>query len=93
MRQDWYRRQCSLFSVRLGEWLEANPGRMTKARKAIVETEQELGRNFKNDEEAFQALLAVDEVIWSGPPKAGRVIFKSMRPSESFNKWLRDTAP
>jgi len=91
-RRDWYRAQCALFSARLGEWLEENPGRMTRSRKTILEAEKELGRNFRNDEEAYQSLIAIEEVIWSGSPKAGRVIFKSMRPSESFNKWLRDTA-
>ena len=87
-RQDWYRMQCALFNVRLGEWLEANPGRMTKARKVIVEAERELGRRFSNDEAAYQALLAIDEVIWSAPEKAGRVILRAMRPSESYNKFL-----
>jgi hypothetical protein len=61
---------------------------MTKARKIIIGCEQELGRRFGNDEEAYQALLFVDEVIWSAPPKAGRVILKAMRPSESYNKFL-----
>ena len=88
MKQDCYRKQCALFSVRLGEWLDANPGRMTKARKTILEAEQELSRNFRNDEEAYQALLAVEEVAWSAPASAGRVIVKAMRPSESYNEFL-----
>ena len=87
-RQDWYRKQCALFSVRLGEWLDANPGRMTKARKTILEAEKELSRNFRNDEQAYQALLAVEEVAWSAPAKAGKVIVKAMRPSESYNEFL-----
>ena len=87
-RQDWYRRQCSLFAVRLGEWLDDHPKRMTKARKIIVEAEQELSRNFKNDEQAYQALLAVEEVAWSAPASAGRVIVKAMRPSESYNEFM-----
>jgi len=91
-RQDWYRKQCALFSVRLGEWLDANPGRMTKARRIIIDAQRELGRNFKNDEQGYQALLAIDELIFSSPPAAAKVLFKAMRPSESFNKWLRDTA-
>jgi len=88
MKQDWYRRQCGLFAVRLGEWLDANPGRMTKARKIILEAEQELSRNFKNEEQAYQALLAVEEVAWSAPAKAGRVIIWALRPSESYNEFL-----
>ena len=92
-RQDWYRKQCALFSVRLGEWLEANPGRMTKARRIIVDAERELSRNFKNDEQAFQALLAIDELIFCSPTAAAKVLFKATRPSESYNKWLRETAP
>ena len=87
-RQDWYRRQCALFSVRLGEWLEANPGRMTTSRKVILEAENRLSRRFSNDEEAYHALIEIDEVIWSAPEKAGRVILKAMRPSESYAKFL-----
>lgn len=90
-RQDWYRKQCALFSVRLGEWLDDNPQRKTKGRQAIVEAEQELGRNFKDDEEAYQALIAVEDMMWVAPKKAARVIFNAMRPSESYNKWLKDT--
>ena len=86
----WYRRQCSLYSVRLGEWLMANHGRLTKARKAIVEAEKELARNFKNEEEAYQALLAVEEMAWSAPVSAFKVIHKAIRPSEKFNEfWQR----
>lgn len=69
-----------------------NPGRMTKARRIITDAQWELDRNFKNDEEAYQALLAIDELIFSAPPAAAKVLFKATRPSESFNKWLRDTA-
>jgi len=88
MKQDWYRKQCNLFAYRLAEWLDANPGRMTKARKTILEAERELSRNFKNDEQAYQALLAVEEVAWSAPAKAGKVIVKALRPSESYNEFL-----
>ena len=88
MKQDWYRKQCALFAVRLGEWLDSHPGRMTKARKTILEAERELARNFKNDEQAYQALIAVEEVAWSAPAKAGKVIVKAMRPSESYKEFL-----
>jgi len=88
VNQKWYRAQCALFSVRLGEWLESNPGRLTKARRIIIEAEKELGRNYKNEEEAYQSLLAVEEVAWCAPPKAGKVIVKAMRPSESYNEFL-----
>lgn len=87
-RQDWYRKQCALFSVRLGEWLDDNPGRMTKARKAILKAHDELARNFKDDNEAYLALVDVDDMAFEAPRSAGRVILKAMRPSESYNKWI-----
>ncbi len=83
----WYRNQCALYSVRLGEWLSENPGRMTKARKIITEAERELGRNLRNEEEAYQALLAVEEIAWSAPVSAFKVIHKAIRPSERFNEF------
>ncbi len=87
-RNDWYRMQCSLYATRLGEWLLANSGRKTKSRTIIQQCEIELGRYLRSEEEAYQALLAVEEVAWSAPEKAGRVIVKAMRPSESYTEFL-----
>ena len=42
----------------------------------------------KNEEEAYQSLLAVEEVAWCAPTKASKVIVKAMRPSESSNEFL-----
>ena len=85
----WYRRQCMLYSVRLGEWLSANPGRMTKSRKIITEAERELGEFHRSEEEAYQSLLAVEELAWSAPVSAFKVIHKAIRPSEKFNEFWK----
>ena len=85
----WYRRQVGLYAVRLGEYLEDNPGRLTKARKVIIEAERELARHFKNDEDAYQALLAVEEIAFSAPESAARVIHKATRPFEGFSEYWK----
>lgn len=90
-RDYWYRKQCALYAVRLGEWLDDRPSRMTKTRKVVMAAETELARNFKNDKEAYEALIAVEEMAWNAPTAAFKVIHKAIRPSESFNKWLQDT--
>ena len=86
----WYRRQCGLYATRLGEWLLANPGRKSKGRTIIQQCEIELGRHLRNEEEAYQALLAVEEIAWSAPVSAFKVIHKAILPSEKFNEfWER----
>ena len=77
---NWYRNQCALYSVRLGEWLDANPGRATKARKTLVEAGEILGRRFSGERDAYDALLEVEELAWNAPKAAFKVIHKAIRP-------------
>ena len=83
----WYRRQVGLYAVRLGEYLEDNPGRLTKARRVIIEAEKELSRYLRNEEEAYEALRAVEEIAFSAPESAARVIHKATRPFEGFSEY------
>ena len=83
----WYRRQCDLYATRLGEWLNEHPGRKTKARTIIMQCEIELGRNLRNEDKAYEAIRAVDEIAFSAPEAAARVIHKATRPSEKFNEF------
>ena len=85
----WYRRQCGLYATRLGEWLEAHPGRKSKGRTIIQQCEIELGRHLKNEEVAYEALRAVEEIAFSAPESAARVIHKATRPSEKFNDFWK----
>ena len=86
----WYRRQCGLYATRLGEWLEANRGgRKTKARMAIATAYGALDAVKLNEEEAYEALRAVEEIAFSAPESAARVIHKATRPSEKFNEFWK----
>jgi|TARA_Y100000310_G_C20008337_1_gene501741 hypothetical protein len=87
-RQNWYRKQASLFAQRLTEYLEATPGRMTKARKAILNSQEILSQNFRNEEVARWAISETERLAWQAPEKACRVIVKALRPSESYNEFL-----
>ena len=85
----YYRRQCALYSVRLGEWLEANPGRKTKSRMAIATAYGALSAVKLNEDEAYESIRAVDEIAFSAPESAARVIHKATRPSEKFNEFWK----
>ena len=85
----YYRRQCALYAVRLGEWLEATPGRKTKARMAIATAYGALSAVKLNEDEAYESIRAVDEIAFSAPESAARVIHKATRPSEKFNEFWK----
>ena len=86
----WYRRQCDLYATRLGEWLEANRGgRKSKARMAIATAYGALDAVKLNEEEAYQAILAVEEIAFSAPESAARVIHKATRPFEGFSEYWK----
>ena len=74
----WYRGQASLYHVRLAEYLDANPGRVTKARKAIIEACEELGRKFSSESEAYEAICEAEKMGWQAPKSAARVIAKAL---------------
>ena len=77
-REKWYRYQCSLYSVRLDEWLEAHPGRRTKARTSIEHAAEHLGKFWKTEEQAHAALVAIEEFAFDAPPAAQKVIRRAM---------------
>ena len=52
-----------------------------------MEAKNELSRHFTNDEDAYQALLAVEEIAFSAPESAARVIHKATRPFEGFSEY------
>lgn len=74
----WYRNQCSLYSVRLDEWLESHKGRDTKARKEITTAAELLGRRQKDEVEAHETLCDIEEMLYSCSNKSKRVIAKAI---------------
>ena len=85
----YYRRQCDLYATRLGEWLNDNPGRKTKSRMAIATAYGALSAVKLNEEEAYEAMRAVDEIFVTAPDSAARVIHKATRQSEKFNEFWK----
>ncbi len=75
---EWYRNQCSRYAERLNEWLTKHPGRVTKSRKTIIACKLHLSGKFRNDADAHEALMAVEEVAFCAPAAAKRVISKAI---------------
>lgn len=75
----WYYKQATLGSVRINEWLQANPGRMTKNRQALVDVAALLGQpaNRKEDN-AHSALMQAEDIAWDMPPKFQAVVRKAI---------------
>jgi len=88
----WYRKQAMLYAQRLGEYLDANPSRATKARLAIVEALRTLDQTFSHERDAREAIETAERCGWHAPTSAAKVIAKAVRPSESFKDFLRKTA-
>jgi hypothetical protein len=81
-----------LYAQRLTEYLDENPGRATKARLAIVETLRLLDQKFSHERNAREAIAEAERMGWHAPITAAKVIAKALRPSESFQDFLRKTA-
>ena len=75
---NWYRNQAVRMHTNLVSYLQDNPGRATKARKAIVEAREELGRRFSNEADAYEAICEVEKMGWQAPKSAARVIAKAL---------------
>jgi len=89
---NWYRKQAMLYAQRLTEYLDANPGRATKARLAIVEALRTLDQKFTHERNAYEAINEAERIGWNAPISAAKVIAKAVRPSETFKEFLRKTA-